>query len=101
MGIGEVKRYIHDILSNSEDADILYETQKELNMFIFMLYSVQSLSILARFRYFRCCFCIFKYLTTNGYLKRDYKRIDTEVLSNLFDIILQPIDLKNKNDDTD
>lgn len=101
MTLEELSQNIESAVSDMTDKHELNEIKKELNFFIWLLYSVQSLDILTRFTYWRCCFQIFRYLTKNGYLKRKNKTIDTEVLSDLFSVVMNAVGGNNVSDDTD
>ena len=97
MTLGELSKDIVSAVSDIKDENELIEIKKELNFFIWLLYSVQSLAILTRFSYWRCCFAIFRYLTKNGYLKRENKTINIEVLSQLFDVVLHSVGTESES----
>ena len=101
MTLQELSQNVESAICDITDKHELNEIKKELNFFIWLLYSVQSLAILTRFAYWRCCFQIFRYLTKNGYLKRENKTIDTEVLSDLFSVVMNTVGRNNVHDDTD
>lgn len=97
MTLGELSKDIVSAVSDIKDEHELNEIKKELNFFIWLLYSVQSLAILTRLSYWRCCFAIFRYLTKNGYLKRENKTINIEVLSQLFDVVLHSVGTESES----
>jgi hypothetical protein len=99
MTLQELSQNVESAICDITDKHELNEIKKELNFFIWLLYSVQSLAILTRFAYWRCCFQIFRYLTKNGYLKRENKTIDTEVLSNLFGVVMYSVEGNNEGDE--
>lgn len=101
MVLNDVVIRIKNATKDITDPHELDEIKKELNFFIWLLYSVQSMKILTRFAYWRCCFAIFRYLTKNGYLRRDSMPVTTEVLSDLFGVVMHGLNIKNVHDDTD